>query len=249
LHLVREAKPLADRVVVSCFVNPTQFSPGEDFDAYPRTPAEDAEKLRSVAADLLFMPSAVELYPGGSGTTTFVEVPGLSDELCGRFRPGHFRGVATVVCKLFNLVQPDVALFGEKDFQQLAIIRRMAADLDFPVRIHAVPTVREPSGLAMSSRNAYLTDEQRAQAAVLYRCLCRAAEAICRGENDFERIERQQIETLQGAGFRPDYFSVRRESDLAPAGQDDSRLVILAAAWLGKARLIDNVRLARGLRQ
>lgn len=244
LHLVREAKQLADRVVASVFVNPTQFSPGEDFDAYPRTPAEDAEKLRGAAADLLFMPSAAELYPAGSEAATFVEVPGLSDELCGRFRPGHFRGVATIVCKLFNLVQPDVALFGEKDCQQLLVIRRMVADLDFPVRIHAVPTVREPSGLAMSSRNAYLTTEQKEQAAALYRCLCRAAEAIGRGDTDFRRIERQQLEMLEAAGFRPDYFSVRRESDLAPAGPDDVRLVILAAAWLGKARLIDNIRLA-----
>jgi pantoate--beta-alanine ligase len=144
-------------------------------------------------------------------------------------------------------VQPDVALFGEKDYQQLLIIRRMAADLDFPVRIHAVPTVREASGLALSSRNTYLTTEQKEQAALLYRCLCRAAEAIRRGELDFERIERQQIETLQAAGFRPDYFSVRRETDLAPAGPEDSCLVILAAAWLGKARLIDNVRLTREL--
>jgi len=243
LHLVREAKQLADRVVVSIFVNPTQFSPGEDFDAYPRTPVEDAEKLRRVAADLLFVPSAADLYPAGLGATTFVEVPGLSDALCGRFRPGHFRGVATIVSKLFNLVQPNIALFGEKDYQQLVIIRRMVADLNFSVRIHAVPTVREPNGLAMSSRNAYLTAEQKELAATLYRCLCRAAEAICRGEKDFERIERQQIETLQTAGFRPDYFSVRRESDLAPAGQDDVHLVILVAAWLGKARLIDNVRL------
>jgi pantoate--beta-alanine ligase len=245
VHLVREAKQLADKVVVSVFVNPTQFSPGEDFDAYPRTPAEDSEKLRSAAVDLLFMPSVAELYPTGSGVTTFVEVPGLSDELCGRFRPGHFRGVATIVSKLFNLVQPDIALFGEKDYQQLLIIRRMVADLDFPVRIRSVPTIREPSGLAMSSRNAYLTSEQKEQAAILYRCLCLAAEAICRGDSDFDRIERQQIETLQAAGFRPDYFSVRRESDLVPAGQDDSHLVILAAAWLGKTRLIDNVRLTR----
>jgi pantoate--beta-alanine ligase len=243
MHLVREAKQLADRVVVSIFVNPTQFSPGEDFDAYPRTPVEDAERLRSMAADLLFKPSAAELYPTGLGATTSVEVPGLSDELCGRFRPGHFRGVATIVCKLFNLVQPDVALFGEKDYQQLVIIRRMVADLNFPVRIHAVPTIREPSGLAMSSRNAYLTTEQKERAATLYRCLCHAAEAIRRGGKDFERIERQQIEKLQAAGFRPDYFSVRRESDLILAGHGDLDLVILAAAWLGKARLIDNVRL------
>jgi pantoate--beta-alanine ligase len=242
LHLVREAKRLADRVVVSIFVNPTQFSPGEDFEAYPRTPAEDAEKLRGAETDLLFMPAAAELYPRGADATTFVEVPGLSDELCGRFRSGHFRGVATVVSKFFNLVQPDVALFGEKDFQQLMIIRRMVADLDFPVRIQAVATVREPSGLAMSSRNAYLTAEQKEQAASLYRCLCQAAEAIGRGEKDFRQIERQQVEALQAAGFRPDYFSIRRESDLAIAGRDDSDLVILAAAWLGKARLIDNIR-------
>ncbi|HYE36602.1 pantoate--beta-alanine ligase [Methylocaldum sp.] len=243
LHLVHEAKQLADRVVVSVFVNPAQFSPGEDFDAYPRTPDEDAEKLSGIGTDLLFTPSVAELYPAGSRAATFVEVPDVSDALCGRFRPGHFRGVSTIVCKLFNLVQPDVALFGEKDYQQLMVIRRMVADLDFPVRVHSVATVREPSGLAMSSRNAYLTTEQKEQAATLYRCLCRAAEAICHGEKDFQRIERQQIETLQAAGFRPDYFSVRRQSDLAAAGQTDSHLVVLAAAWLGKARLIDNVQL------
>jgi pantoate--beta-alanine ligase len=169
IHLVEQAKAQADKVVVSIFVNPTQFSAGEDFGAYPRTPDEDSEKLSAAGADLLFMPEASEIYPGAAAT--FVEVPGISEILCGAFRPGHFRGVATVVCKLFNITQPDLALFGEKDFQQLAVIRRMVADLNMPVQIIGIPTVREASGLALSSRNHYLSAAEQQQATALYQSL------------------------------------------------------------------------------
>ncbi len=239
LHLVEQAKSQADKVVVSIFVNPTQFSAGEDFGAYPRTPEEDAAKLRDTGVDLLFMPEAHVVYP--EGTATFVEVPGISDVLCGQCRPGHFRGVATVVCKLFNLVQPDVALFGEKDFQQLAVIRRMVADLNLPVRIVGVPTVREPSGLAMSSRNGYLSAEEKQRAALLYQSLRAAQAALEAGGRDFRAIEAAQTEFLQNAGFKPDYFAIRR-LDLAEPSAEDQGFVVLAAAWLGRARLIDNLQ-------
>jgi pantoate--beta-alanine ligase len=242
VRLIEEAKRQADRVAVSIFVNPTQFGPGEDFAAYPRTPEDDAGKLRAAGADLLFLPGTAELYPADAAAMAFVEVPGLSDDLCGRFRPGHFRGVATVVCKLFNQVQPDVALFGEKDYQQLVIICRMVADLDIPVRIHGVPTVRESNGLAMSSRNGYLTTEERAQASLIYANLSEAAKALRRGERDFARIERERAESLAASGFQPDYFAIRRQDDLAPPEPDYRRLVILAAARLGRARLIDNLQ-------
>lgn len=242
LHLVEEAKKLADRVVVSIFVNPAQFCVGEDFDAYPRTPEEDAAKLRGVGTDLLFLPDVSEMYPADRQHMTYVEVPGLSDELCGQFRPGHFRGVATVVCKLFQMVQPDVALFGEKDFQQLTLIRRMVADLNMPVRIHGVPTLREANGLAMSSRNGYLTADEKARAALIYQCLEAAKAALEAGGRDYGAIEAAQMEVLRRAGFRPDYFAIRRQSDLCAAVDGDRDLVILAAAWLGKARLIDNLK-------
>lgn len=242
IRLVEEAKRQADRIVVSIFVNPGQFGPDEDFAAYPRTPEADAEQLRAAGTDLLFLPQTAELYPSDPGAMTFVEVPGLSEDLCGRFRPGHFRGVATVVCKLFNQVQPDVALFGEKDYQQLAVIRRMVADLDIPVRIHGVPTVREPNGLAMSSRNGYLTAAEKDQAARLYAGLSEAAEALRRGERDFARIERERSAALSAQGFQPDYFAIRRQDDLALPGPGDTRLVILVAAKLGRARLIDNIQ-------
>ncbi len=239
IHLVEQAKSQADKVVASIFVNPAQFSAGEDFGAYPRTPEEDAAKLRATGTDLLFMPEAKEIYPGDSAT--FVEVPGISDVLCGAFRPGHFRGVATVVCKLFNMIQPDVALFGEKDWQQLAVIRRMVADLHLPVRIIGIPTVREASGLAMSSRNAYLSAEEKRQAALLYQSLLAAKAALEAGERDYPAIEAAQAEFLRGAGFRPDYFAIR-QPDLAAPQDQSSDFVILAAAWLGRARLIDNLQ-------
>jgi len=242
LHLVEQAKRQADRAVVSIFVNPSQFGPGEDYAAYPRTPEQDAGQLAAVGADLLFLPEVAAIYPEGPGRMSFVEVPGLSDDLCGRFRPGHFRGVATVVLKLFNLVRPDVALFGEKDYQQLAVIRRMVADLDVPVRVLGVPTVREASGLAMSSRNGYLSAEEKARAASVYASLNAAADALRLGERDFAKLERGSSEGLRQQGFEPDYFAIRRQDDLAAPGPNETRLVILTAARLGKARLIDNLQ-------
>lgn len=241
IRLVEEAKQQADRVIVSVFVNPSQFGPNEDFAAYPRTPTDDAAQLRAAGTDVLFMPLVREMYPTDPTAMTFVEVPGLSDELCGQCRPGHFRGVATVVLKLLNQAQPDIALFGEKDYQQLAVIRRMVADLDVPVRIHGVATVREASGLAMSSRNGYLSADEKAQAALLYAGLCAAAETLRQGERDYARIEQEHLAKLEQQGFQPDYFAIRRPGDLAIPTADDTRWVILVAARLGKARLIDNL--------
>lgn len=241
LHLVDTAKIKARRVVVSIFVNPTQFGPGEDLAAYPRTPEQDIERLRAQQADLLYLPDVADVYPDDGQPTTVVEVPGLSERLCGTFRPGHFRGVATVVCKLLNRVRPDLALFGEKDFQQLTLIRKMVRDLDMAVTIVGVPTVREPSGLAMSSRNTYLSPEQKERAALIFRTLNQAAEAVRAGERDYSRIEQEASAALEAGGFSVDYVSIRRQQDLAVPSAEDNALVILAAAHLGKARLIDNV--------
>lgn len=246
LELVHRAKGLAERALVSIFVNPLQFGPAEDFASYPRTLARDSALLAGVGADLLFVPPVTEMYPRPPSAQTRVEVPALSDVLCGASRPGHFVGVATVVCKLFNLVQPEVALFGEKDFQQLAVIRRMVEDLCLPVEIVGVSTVREPDGLAMSSRNGYLEPAERARAPALYRALREAAAAVAAEGQDLEAIERRASAAIDAAGLRTDYVSVRRASDLAPPGPGDEDLVILAAAYLGRARLIDNLRVRRG---
>jgi pantoate--beta-alanine ligase len=246
LALVAEARRRARRVVVSIFVNPLQFGPTEDFSVYPRTPEADAEKLRDAGADLLFMPGVNEMYPSDAESMTQVEVPGLSDDLCGRFRPGHFRGVATVVLKLFNQVQPDTAVFGDKDYQQLTIIRRMVADLNVPVEVVGVPTIREPDGLAMSSRNAYLTQDERGKAALLHARLRLAAEQLAGGARDFARVEQEHAEALQAAGFEVDYFAVREPKSLAAPQADDHRWIILVAARLGRTRLIDNLCVSRG---
>ena len=243
--LVRRAAQLADHVIVSVFVNPLQFGPNEDFAAYPRTPDDDRRLLQSLNAEVLFAPEVDDIYPQGQATTARVHVPGLEDILCGAFRPGHFMGVATVVTKLLNLVQPDVALFGEKDFQQLMIIRRAATDLCMPVEIVGVPTAREQDGLAMSSRNRYLLPEQRAVAPKIFEALDRARAAIEAGANDYAALERTGAESLQQAGFRPDYFSIRDASDLQPPGDASKDLVIVTAARIGRARLIDNVRATR----
>ena len=241
LSLVARAHALADRVVVSIFINPLQFGQGEDLDAYPRTPLEDTEQLRQAGVDLLFCPQEAEVYPRGREGLTFVEVPGISDILCGASRPGHFRGVATVVAKLFNIVQPDLACFGEKDYQQLTVLRRMVRDLDFPLEIVVVPTEREPDGLAMSSRNGYLSAEQRRSAPKLYQALQGLAERLRSGDRDWARLEQQARERLAVAGLSPDYVSIRRAADLALPGETDTELVILAAAFIGKTRLIDNL--------
>lgn len=244
LTLVREARSRAERVVVSIFVNPLQFGAGEDLDAYPRTLEQDQRRLEETGCDLLFAPTASVVYPRGQAGQTRVEVPGLSDILCGAARPGHFVGVATVVCKLFCMVQPDVALFGEKDFQQLLVIRRMVEDLNLPVEIVGVPTVREPDGLAMSSRNGYLSADERARAPALYRSLMQAGESLRQG-SAVEEVERTAVAALQESGLTPDYVAVRRAEDLGSAIADDVNVVILGAAALGRARLIDNLRVTR----
>lgn len=244
LKLVEMARAQADRVLTSLFVNPLQFGPKEDLDAYPRTLARDTELLAAAGNDGLFAPSEAEVYPDGREGRVRVEVPGLSDILCGAARPGHFSGVATVVTKLFNMVQPDVALFGKKDYQQLLVIRRLCRDLNLDVEIIGCPTVREADGLAMSSRNGYLSSEERALAPRLFVQLQRSAEAMRAGE-DLAAIERDASQRLASSGFAPDYVSIRRQSDLAEPGPDDRSLVILAAARLGKARLIDNLEVER----
>jgi len=243
LALVNKAKEKADRVVVSIFVNPTQFGVGEDFETYPRTEQEDQEKLNASGANLLFLPAVSEIYASDAKTT--VSVAGLSEWYCGASRPGHFDGVATVVCKLFNMVQPDTALFGLKDFQQLTVIRTMVRDLNVPVEIVGVETVREASGLAMSSRNGYLTSEEKTVAAQLYRSLCIARDAILAGQQSYEEIENRALLFLRDCGFQPEYFTVCRASDLKKAGADDVELVLLSAARLGKTRLIDNICFSR----
>lgn len=240
-QLVTAAQQHADKVVVSIFVNPTQFGAGEDFDSYPRTEAQDTEKLQAINTDVLLLPSVAEMY--SPNAKTIVSVAGLSELYCGASRVGHFDGVATVVCKLFNMVQPDVALFGLKDFQQLAVIRTMVKDLNMPVDIIGIDTVREASGLAMSSRNGYLTPAEQQLAPLLYQSLCEAREAIVAGL-DYMSVERQALSTLENAGFQPDYFRICRSVDLAPAQQGDTELVLLVAAKLGKTRLIDNMIVA-----
>ncbi len=243
LQLVRRAKENANRVVVSIFVNPTQFGVGEDFEAYPRTELEDQEKVKKEGADLLFLPSVIDVY--SSEANTNITVADLSEAYCGAFRPGHFSGVATVVCKLFNIVQPNVALFGRKDFQQLTIIKMMVRDLNIPVEIIGVDTVRDPSGLAMSSRNGYLTEDEKKVASMIYYTLGIAREAILAGNENFADIEKKAMQSLSQIGFQPDYFFVCRASDLKKATIEDVNLVLLVAAKLGKTRLIDNLCFSR----
>lgn len=244
LTLIEAAHRAGDRVVVSIFVNPTQFSPNGDFLSYPSTPAADFAKLEEMSVDVLFAPDVEEMYPGGHQVGTIVQVPELADILCGAFRPGHFAGVATVVNKLFNIVSPDVAVFGLKDFQQLAVIRRMVRELSMPIEIIGAPIARETDGLAMSSRNVYLNDEERPRAVALHQALCTARDAVVAGA-PLAEVEIEALHTLRAAGFRTDYFSVRRAEDLHRPEAGDIELVIVAAAWLGKARLIDNVEVRR----
>ena len=244
LQLVRHASSVAGRVVVSNFVNPLQFGPREDFASYPVTLEADQAALVQEGADLLFLPSLAEIYPQGTGATTVVEVPGLNAMLEGEHRPGHFNGVTTVVAKLFNLVQPDIAVFGEKDYQQLLLIRRMVADLCMPIRIDSVATVREPSGLAMSSRNGYLAGADRAIAPQLYQTLLDVQRVLEGGERDYAGVEQAAMQQLAEAGFQPEYVSVRRQADLALPGPADRQLIVLAAAVVGRARLIDNISIS-----
>jgi len=243
IHLVEQARLHGDIVVCTIFVNPMQFGRNEDLDSYPRTLAADISKLQDAGCDLLFAPSVQEIYPQGLDQHTVVSVPQVSARHCGASRPGHFDGVSTVVCKLFNLVQPHVALFGLKDYQQLMVIRKMVNDLCLRVELVGVPTQRESDGLALSSRNGYLNPEQRQIAPVLYQCLQQARDQLLQGEH-FSTVESQASARLQQAGLRPDYVHVSHALTLDPAQSGDKELVILAAAWLGSTRLIDNIEVS-----
>lgn len=245
LRLVAAARELADKVIVSIYVNPMQFGANEDLDKYPRTLAADMEKLTAAGADAVFTPDTSMIYPRGLGDQTYVEVPGISDILCGASRPGHFRGVATIVCKLFNMVQPDHAVFGKKDYQQLMVIRLMSQDLSLPLTIHGIDTVRADDGLALSSRNGYLSTAERQQATAVYRSMQAVAHALQGERNDFQNIEQEARSILKDAGFTPDYVSIRRQADLTPPSAEDTQLVVLVAAYLGKTRLIDNLEINR----
>ncbi|RRS07747.1 pantoate--beta-alanine ligase [Pseudoalteromonas sp. J010] len=242
--LVEKAKTLADKVVVSIFVNPMQFGANEDLDSYPRTLEQDKQGLAELETDILFTPSVDTIYPSGLEAQSFVDVPGVSEGHCGGARPGHFRGVATVVTKLFNLVQPDFACFGEKDFQQLQVIKTMVKDLSIPVEVIGVPTQREVSGLAMSSRNGYLSESEKETAKVLFQALKKAASALEQGEKDFDLIIKNATDMLHNEGLKLDYFNICQKDTLRPATLEDDRLVILAAAFLGKVRLIDNIQVS-----
>ncbi|EOX0266363.1 pantoate--beta-alanine ligase [Escherichia coli] len=240
MKLVDEAKARADVVVVSIFVNPMQFDRPEDLARYPRTLQEDCEKLNKRKVDLVFAPSVKEIYPNGTETHTYVDVPGLSTMLEGASRPGHFRGVSTIVSKLFNLVQPDIACFGEKDFQQLALIRKMVADMGFDIEIVGIPIMRAKDGLALSSRNGYLTAEQRKIAPGLYKVLSSIADKLQAGERDLDEIIAIAGQELNEKGFRADDIQIRDADTLLEVSETSKRAVILVAAWLGDARLIDN---------
>lgn len=243
--LVVKAAQRADFVVASIFVNPLQFGPTEDLATYPRTLPADQETLLQAGCHLLFAPSVEEMYPHGMEDQTLVSVPHLSEGLCGASRPGHFDGVATVVSKLFNMVQPDLAIFGQKDFQQLAVIRALVRDLNMPIQIIGEPTVRAADGLALSSRNGYLSEEQRAAAPALYRVIKHIAEAIHIGERDLNLLLANGVDQLKAAGFRLDYLEIRNATTLRPTTAEDHDLVILAAAYMGSTRLIDNLHLTK----
>jgi pantoate--beta-alanine ligase len=241
LNLMRLAREHGSCVVASIFVNPLQFGPNEDFDKYPRTLEADCAKLQGLA-DVVFAPSVNEMYPAQQ--TVFVEPPPIANELDGASRPGHFRGMATVVLKLLNIVQPQVALFGKKDYQQLHIIRRMVAQLNLPVRIVGGETVRAEDGLALSSRNQYLSAAERGEAIFLYQTLQKMRLALLQGQRDFERLQQQAVEALSSRGWKVDYVAVRNQSDLFPTSLEERDLVILAAARLGSTRLIDNIEVS-----
>lgn len=240
--LVEKAKTLADKVVVSIFVNPMQFGANEDLDKYPRTLTQDKQGLAELDTDIVFTPSVDVIYPNGLATQSYVDVPGVSEGYCSGSRSGHFRGVATVVTKLFNLVQPDFACFGEKDYQQLQVIKTMVRDLSMPIEIIGVPTQREISGLAMSSRNGYLSEQEKDTAKILYQTLNDTAQQLTQGARDFAALEQAANSTLEAAGLKPDYFSIAQRDSLKPATLEDSEFVILAAAYLNQVRLIDNIQ-------
>ena len=240
LSLVRRAKRYADRVLVSIFVNPVQFGPNEDFEHYPRTWSADLKKLQQEKVDAVFAPSVRTMYPHGMDAQIRITVPDLDTILCGRYRPGHFTGVATVIARLFALTKPAYAVFGQKDYQQLLVIRRLVADMDWPIRIIAHPVVREADGLALSSRNAYLSPDQRVLAPRLYKALQNTARVLATGRRDYIALQNKAARRLRREGFKPEYVSIRG-LDLKEPPLKGGRLRILASAWLGKTRLIDNI--------
>jgi pantoate--beta-alanine ligase len=242
LRLIDVAKEYADRIVVSIYVNPLQFAANEDLSSYPRSLEQDIEKLSQRGVDLLFTPDDDAMYPEGTNPAVYVEVTRLAEQLEGAHRPGHFRGVATVVTKLFNIVQPDVAVFGEKDHQQLLVIRQLVNDLSMPIQVVGVPTVREAGGLAMSSRNSYLSAEQRKQAVGLYETLQYLRERVLNEKVEFADLEQAAIMQLEKKGFFPDYVAIRNRETLQEPGSVEEPLIILAAARLGQTRLIDNIQ-------
>ncbi len=241
LSLVERAREHAERVVVSIFVNPTQFGEGEDYDKYPRTLEMDKRRLKTTGTDLIFAPDVETVYPFGTENATVVSVPGLTENFCGASRPGHFDGVTSVVARFFAIVQPDVAVFGQKDYQQQLVIRYMAEDMSLPISIITAETVREDDGLAMSSRNAYLSDKERSVAPVLYRTLSKIGEELQNGRRNFDELESQAEKELSHAGFKVDYFAIRRAQNLEVPDRDCDELVVLTAARLGSTRLIDNI--------
>jgi len=240
VSLVDLAREHAERVVVSIFVNPAQFGENEDFDEYPRTLERDTRRLKKPAADLVFAPDVETMYPFGLKDATTISVPRITENFCGASRPGHFDGVTSVVARLFALVRPDVAIFGQEDYQQQLVIRHMSQDLSLPISIITAETVREDDGLAMSSRNQHLNDEERKRASVLYEVISEAGHKLQAGRRDYEALENESIDKLTDAGFTLDYFSIRRAQNLEIPDRDCDEIVVLAAAYLGKARLIDN---------
>jgi pantoate--beta-alanine ligase len=244
MSLIEKGQSLSDRTICSIFVNPMQFGPNEDWDHYPRSLDSDLQQLEAIGCDLVYLPTASELYPEGLDKISQVQVTDLSNNFEGAHRPGHFTGVATVVLKLFNIVRPDVSVFGKKDFQQYRVISKMVADFNLDVQIIGQETTREPSGLAASSRNQYLDAAQKQRAAMIYQTLQQAARQIEEGERDFQSLERSAIENLDGAGFRTDYFAICNPETLAPASKEDRDLVILVTAALGATRLLDNIEIS-----
>ena len=241
MNLFKLAHEHADRLIVSIFVNPTQFGPGDDYAEYPRTLDADARRMSRCGADILFSPSTEEIYPEGCEQMTSVSVKRLSSMFCGVARPEHFEGVTSIVCRLFNIVAPDVAVFGQKDYQQLVILRRMVSDLHIPVKIITGQTQREKSGLAMSSRNQYLSKEEQKAAPTIYSALADCRKQLLVGRRDFLSLEAEGLDRLQAAGLDPEFFAICKAADLSPPDAGSERLVILTGARLGAARLIDNV--------
>ena len=243
LSLIEKGQSLCDKSICSIFVNPMQFGPNEDFNHYPRTLNRDIELLESVGCDLVYMPTASELYPQGLENISQIIVTDLTESFEGAHRPGHFTGVATIVAKLFNIVKPNISVFGKKDYQQYCVIRKMTRDLNLDVEIIGQETSREPSGLATSSRNQYLDEKQKSKAALIYQTLRDAADKIIKGENDFAIIEKNAIDSLNQAGFETDYFSVCSADTLKPATNENRKLVVLVTTRLGDTRLLDNIEI------